>query len=60
MIYYSDKRIDEINKKRIYLLDKINAYFKQVTEHKSNPTKSKKKLVNGFDNKVDKALEIFK
>lgn len=60
MIVYKDKRINVINKKRIYLIDKINAYFKEVVKYKDNPTKLKKQLINNFDNQIDESLDIFK
>jgi len=60
MIKYKDEKIDILDKKRIYLIDKINAYFKTAVDYETNPINSKIWLCERFDRNVDKALEIFK
>jgi len=49
-----------LDKKRIYLMDKIYAYFTEVREYKTNPTTTKKALVKKFNDKLDEGLKIFK
>jgi transcriptional regulator of NAD metabolism len=60
LIPLKDKKLNILDINRIYLIDKINAYFKEVTEYKTNPTKTKKELINSFNDKINKGLNIFK
>ena len=60
MINHKDKDLNMLDKKRIYLMDKIYAYFTEVREYKTNPTTTKKPLVKKFNDKLDEGLKIFK
>ena len=60
MIDYGNETINSIDKKRQYLIDKINAYFKRVVEYKANPYCDLEELAKNFGKKVDNGLKIFK
>lgn len=48
----------ELNKKAVYLKDKISAYVNLVTEW--HPRMNKRDLINDVNKKINEALEIFK
>jgi len=60
MMTFKNKDLDILDKKRLYLIDKINAHFKEAQDYKNNPVKTEAKLFKEFNKKLEEGLQVFK